>query len=360
VPGLPSETFIRRHVETLAPGRTVVIARRPAPDGPGRWTTDAPVLWLDELADAWGGEREREAVAAFLSRHGVRAVLAEYLDIWLPFLDVFRVAGVRTVAHAHGYDISQRLRDAWWREEYRALAGADAVVTMSQASRARLLDLGLPAERVHVVPYGVDLPPPRERLPPAEEVHALAVGRLVAKKAPLVTIEAVRRAAAAAPGLRLTLVGDGPLMEEARAAADGLAVDLPGAAGHADVLALMAGADVFCQHSVVDPETGDEEGLPVAVLEAMAHGLPVASTCHGGIPEAVAEGVSGFLVDEGDVEGMAQRLAQLAGDPALRAQMGAAGRRIAEARFTADGERDALLALLDLPSGKARPRVGDL
>src|SRR4051794_29098136 len=117
--GLPSETFIRRHVERLAPGRTVVISRRPAPAGPGRWDGGCPVLWLDEVGDAWGGEAERDALASFLAEHGVRSVLAEYLDIWLPFLDVFAGAGARTVVHAHGYDVSARLRDPHWRAEYQ-------------------------------------------------------------------------------------------------------------------------------------------------------------------------------------------------------------------------------------------------
>src|SRR3954468_8765009 len=87
--GAPSETFIRRHVERLAPGRTVVISRRPAPAGPGCWQHDGPVLWLDELVGGGGGQHERHAVASFLREHDVGSVLAEYLDIWLPFLDVF-------------------------------------------------------------------------------------------------------------------------------------------------------------------------------------------------------------------------------------------------------------------------------
>src|SRR4051794_36516731 len=116
---------------------------------------------------------------------------------------------------------------------------------------------------------------------------------------------------------------------------------------HQEVLRRMRVADVFCQHSIVDPETGDEEGLPVAILEAMVHGLPVVSTRHAGIPDAVADGVSGFLVEEGDVAGMARHLARLAADPALRSRMGRAGRRIVEARFTWPVERDALRGMLD-------------
>src|SRR3954469_23580008 len=203
--GLASETFIRRHVERLAPGRTVVISRRPPPEGPGRWTAGVPVLWLDELADAWGGEREQAAVRDFLRAHDVGAVLAEYLDVWLPFLECFTASGARTVAHAHGYDVSMRLRDEHWRSEYLALAGVDAVVTMSEPSRRRLLDLGLPADRLEVVPYGVDLPLLARPRPRPGEAEGGVVCRPWAKKAPVATIDAFRTASAGHPGLTLDL-----------------------------------------------------------------------------------------------------------------------------------------------------------
>jgi colanic acid/amylovoran biosynthesis glycosyltransferase len=340
VVGQPSESFLRRHVTELLPGRTVVIARRAAPPGQGTWSTDLPTLWLDALLDEWGGEAEQAAIRDFLDEHGVQAVLAEYLDMWLPFLPTFGQAGVRCVAHAHGYDVSVRLREDYWRSAYLAYRDAADVVTLSEISRTRLIDLGLAPEQVHVVPYGVDAPPASPR-PDRDEVHVLAVGRLVGKKSPLTTMEACRRA-----GARLTVIGDGPLKEAMEHAAEGLAVELRGAQPHESVLAAMREADVFAQHSITDPETGDEEGLPVAILEAMAHGLPVVSTRHAGIPEAVLEDVTGFLVDEGDVDAMAHRIVALAKDPDLRHQFGAAGRQRVQDRFSWAAERASLLSVL--------------
>ena len=83
----------------------------------------------------------------------------------------------------------------------------------------------------------------------------------------------------------------------------------------------MNGADVFVQHSITDSHTGDQEGLPVAVLEAMASGLPVVATRHAGIPEAVVEGETGYLVEEGDIGAMAGHIARLAEDHTLRSKM---------------------------------------
>lgn len=338
VPGLASETFIRRHVEGLAPA--AIVARRPA--GPAVWETGLPTLWLDELAAEWGGEAERRAVRSFLDAHGVTAVLAEYLDVWVDVLPALLAGDRRVVAHGHGYDVTMRLRDPWWRERYREWERASAVVTMSQVSRERLeREARL---RAHVVPYGVPVREAAPRHRPRDRVRCLMTGRLVAKKAPHLSARAFALAAAEDPRLHLTVVGEGPLralLEEVAAP-----IDLLGALPNHRVLELMGGHDVFLQHSVVDPETGDEEGLPVAILEAMAHGLPVVATRHAGIPEAVVDGETGLLVGEGDVDGMAAAIARLAADPDERARMGLAGWERARGWFSIESEIAALREIL--------------
>ncbi len=351
--GMASETFIRRHATELAPGETVVIARRRAPEAERAWDVDGPVLLLDDLVDEWGDERERSAVAAFVSEHGVRSVLTEFLDVWAPFVATLRASGARCVAHGHGYDVTMRLRDPWWRSEYSAYAGFDRVVTMSQISCERLVtEVGLPADRVIAVPYGVDVPRTPAMRTQSRTVQCLAVGRMVAKKAPQQTASAFAQAAGLDPALRLTMVGDGPLLGEVRELVERLGIgdriDLVGAQDNPRVLELMEASDIFVQHSVVDPDTGDEEGMPVAILEAMARSLPVVSTRHAGIPEAVEDEGSGLLVDEGDVAGMATAIGRLAEDPQLRVRMGARGYEIARSRFSWEAERAALRTELGL------------
>src|SRR5262249_44849517 len=85
---------------------------------------------------------------------------------------------------------------------------------------------------------------------------------------------------------------------------------------------LLHECGIFVQHSLTNPDTGDEEGLPAAIQEAMAHGMAVVSTRHAGIPEAVIKGETGLLVEEGDVEGMATAFLNV---PATAARMGNAG-----------------------------------
>lgn len=367
--GAHSETFIRRHMTDLLPGRTVVIAGSASGPYGGHWSVDVPTLLLDRLAPpstptrllralrrGLGRKRIDSAVDAarwFLKQQRVEVALGEYLDLSLPWLPIAAEAGLRFFAYALGYDISLRLREPGWKESYLRFNDASGVFTVSAAARARLIGLGLRPDKVHVVPLGVDVPTsPVVRVERQSELRCLAVGRMVPKKAPILTLDAFRRAAEVCPELRLDFVGGGELLASARHFVHtfGLerAVTLHGEAAFDLVRELLARADLFLQHSMVDPLTGDEEGMPVAILEAMAAGLPVISTRHAGIPEAVEDEVTGRLVDEGDTRGMADAIVSLARDGEARARLGAAGWRRAGERFSWERLRPELLRIMGL------------
>jgi glycosyltransferase involved in cell wall biosynthesis len=149
------------------------------------------------------------------------------------------------------------------------------------------------------------------------------------------------------------MIGDGPLRDrcEATIAELGLGgrVTLLLAQDNDAVVELLQQASVFAQHSVI-AANGDTEGLPVAILEAMASGLPVVSTVHAGIPEAVEHGTTGILVAELDIRGMAEAIAALLDDPGRAETMGRAGRARVLQNFTIDHTRDRLRAIMGLPS----------
>ena len=165
------------------------------------------------------------------------------------------------------------------------------------------------------------------------------------------TILAFARVASAIQDARLDIIGDGSLEGECRKLIESLdltdRVTLHGARHSDFVLALLKEASVFAQHSVTAPD-GDMEGLPVSVLEAMACGLPVVSTRHSGIPEAVEEGRTGLLVEEHDVEGMAEAILGLLKDPQRAAAMGRAGRERILSHFTRERSRDRLREILGI------------
>ena len=365
--GVSIATFIRRHATQLLPGRTAVagVTSPGAREAGLDWNPSGPMLDLSPpagdrarlflaLARRLGGRPEEASVRRFLARHGVQVVMSEYLDFSLQWLEPARRSGARFFAHAHGRDVSGRLTDPHWREAYRRYNDSAGVVTINQPSREALLELGLAPEKVHLVHYCVDIPAAAPRYPEEEESSCLAVGRLVPQKAPILLLDAFRRAAECCPRLRLDYVGGGPLLPavEQYVRAFGLAdrVHLHGWQSNAFVRARMRKAAIFVQHSMTDPHNGDQEGLPVAILEAMAEGLPVVSTVHAGIPEAVEEGITGYLVPAGDSAAMADRIAALARDPNARRRLGLAGHARAQQHFTWERERADLLRILGLES----------
>ena len=361
--GARSETFIRRHMQSLLPNHTVVIVAADRSDS-GDWRVDCPVLvmnWLSEDEDKNCNIRPAKpltanapwlAVKQFLQAHQVQVMMGEYLNLCFPWIQIAQELNIPFFGHAHGYDVSHKLRDVQWQQKYLHYNQTGGIIAMSQTSQKRLLRLGLHPDRVHVVPYGVDVPAMPLKKTQQATIRCLAVGRMVEKKAPLKTLEAFRQATEVCSTLRLDYIGAGQLLPAAQAFVKQFNLEnqvcLHGGQPNTVVKQLMEKADIFVQHSITVPESGDEEGLPVAILEAMAHSLPVVSTHHAGIPEAVADGSTGYLVDEGDVGGMASCLIELARDSDLRQHMGIAGWSRAKAHFSWEREQKDLLKILGL------------
>lgn len=372
-----SETFIKRHMFELLPERTVVVCSFVDPDD-CCWKAPGPALVrgtrlqyklrrlfyqrIDPIRTRAGlGINEfgmwQRKVRQFLSRHNVRAVLGEYLDTSHVYLQTTKALDMRFIVHGHGYDISKLIKNPKWRRRYRDYNDSTGVVTINSVSKTRLTQCGIAPDKVHIVPYGVDVPLqyPSTRdggVSIDQEVRCIAVGRLVAKKAPVLLLESFAMACRVRPDLRLDVVGDGPLWEVVSELIDrqGIAdrVIMHGRKPNEFVRNLFASADIFLQHSITDPQTGDEEGLPVAILEAMAQGLPVISTRHAGIPDEVIDGETGYLVEETDTRAMADRIVRLSENRAARIEMGRAGWWRAKECFSWDNEKRRLLRLLEL------------
>jgi len=364
--GARSETFIRRHMRDLLPGATAVAARVALPDSmPVDWTVGEPLLDLTPLvaarlrgqvvqatAQALGFRLDRMLMKRFLRRHGVRVILGEYLDFTLQWFEVAQDLGIPLFGHGHGYDVSSLLREARWRTEYLRYNQAGGVITISRSSREELVRIGVDPAKVHVVPCGADAGAEPVRRPERGEIVCVAVGRMCPQKAPILLLDSFRRAAEQRPRLRLEYIGGGPMFGAARdfvhALRLGDRVTLHNGQPNEVVLGALARADIFLQHSITDPETGDQEGLPVAILEAMARGLPVVSTLHAAIPEQVLDAESGYLVEPGDTVAMAERIVALADDGQLRSRMGLAAWKRVKEHFSWERERAQLLSILGL------------
>jgi glycosyltransferase involved in cell wall biosynthesis len=240
--------------------------------------------------------------------------------------------GYSFTAHAHDLYVDR----AMLREKAE---GARFVVTISEFNRALLAEEcgGEVARKVHVVRCGVDVGAfaAAARRSPALPTF-VCVASLREYKGHAVLLEAARLLRARLPELRVVLVGDGELRGaiEARIAADGLAgcVELRGALPHQEIPAVLAEATAMVLPSVTSRD-GQMEGIPVALMEAMAAGVPVVATRLSGIPELVRDGESGLLVPERDAAALAAALERLAGDPALAARLADGGRRAVREGF---------------------------
>jgi colanic acid/amylovoran biosynthesis glycosyltransferase len=249
----------------------------------------------------------------------------------------------------HGRDItvlpSRRGEDVY----ASLLASGDAFLPVNHAFAARLIAMGAEAAKVTVQRAPVraaDIPfhPPHRAV--GEPVRLLCVGRLQEKKGQAVALRAMARLVGEDPGTdyRLTLIGGGGLADSLVQLAAGLGiadrVTFLGPRPHGEILDQLRLAHVFVLPSLTGAD-GDQEGVPVSIMEAMAAGLPVVSTRHSGIPELVADRVTGALANEGDDASLAQAIAWTAAQHARWPQMGAAARRVVEGEFdvTATGPR---------------------
>lgn len=252
-------------------------------------------------------------------------------------LKVLGVEG-KLVVTFHAYDLTATLAHEG-RDVYHGLfQTADLLMPISNHWKKKLIELGCPPEKIAVHRMGVDTeqfrftPPDHRNVAP---IKLLTVSRLVEKKGLEYGIRAVAMVSQRHPewSIQYDIVGEGPLRKRLETTVEELGiyikVNFVGPKTHEEVRDLMMQAHVFLLPSVT-AQNGDQEGIPVVLMEAMAIGLPVLSTLHGGIPELVLDGQSGFLVPERDVHTLAERLEYLIEHPDLWPAMGRAGRRFVE------------------------------
>jgi glycosyltransferase involved in cell wall biosynthesis len=214
------------------------------------------------------------------------------------------------------------------------------VVTISDFNKRFITDMAGDhyADKIQMVHCGVDTilfrPTEAPRRPGVFRI--VSVGRLVEMKGQRHLVEACRLLNERGIPFECAIIGAGPLegalrRQIAEAGLEGR-VQLAGGQARDAVLARVREADVVVQPSVITPG-GRMEGIPVALMEALACERAVIATRVSGIPELVHDGVSGLLVEAGDAIALAEALARLKHDPELRARLGAAGRRTVLAEF---------------------------
>ncbi len=232
------------------------------------------------------------------------------------------------VVSFHGMDIMLRDEETGYNDRLRDLLQTlPMVLARSDSLADRLADLGCDRAKIRINRTGVPMdgfPFEQRSTPPGGAWRLVQASRFIEKKGLDVTLAAFAAFHSVHPESELILAGDGPLEGHLRAQASHLgvagAVTFAGFQSQESLSRLFRTSHVFV-HPSQTTKLGDQEGVPNAMLEAMATGLPVVATCHGGIPEAVTDGSDGILVPERDTAALTAALLRLADDPALYARM---------------------------------------
>ncbi len=241
----------------------------------------------------------------------------------------------------HGADVLVDMqKPAYRRATEEMLSLVRLVLVRSASLRQAVIDLGCAPEKIEIQRAGIPLAdfPFHERSIPGEgQWQLLQAGRLIEKKGLKTTLRAFARFQKEFPAARLTIAGEGPQLEElqslARELQIGSAVDFAGFVSQEELRELLYSSHIFLHPSETGRD-GNQEGVPNSMLEAMASGLPVFATRHGGIPEAVENNVSGILVNERDHRALGDALIDCAKDPARLAAMGCAASESVAKKFS--------------------------
>ena len=238
------------------------------------------------------------------------------------YLGMLEEWGGPWVVSFHGVDVARKVDDAEHLQGLQQVfEKAELVMARSDSLLVRLKELGCPSHKLRLnrTPIPLDHLVASRRTPPQNgQWRIVQACRLIAKKGILTAIEAMKRVVQAHPGTQYLLCGTGPQEEKIRSAivTAGLedSVKLLGWLDQAQLVAEYQRAHLFLHPSELTKES-DQEGIPNSMLEAMATGLPVVATRHGGIPEAVTDGKDGLLVSEHSPNQLAGAILALLNDP---------------------------------------------
>lgn len=264
--------------------------------------------------------------------------------------DIGAIKG-KLVTSFRGFDIS------WYVQEYgeqvynELFKKGDFFLSNCEHFRQRVINLGCDEKKIFVLGSGIDCQRFffKPRFPASDgKVRIVTTGRLVEKKGIAYSIRAVAKLAKTHPNIEYNIVGDGPLKTEFQNLIEELNVSdqikLLGWKNQQELIEILDKSHIFVATSVT-AEDGNQDAPVNTLKEAMAMGLPVIGTRHGGIPELIEDGVSGFLVPERDVEALAKKIADLSEHPEVWQKMGQAGRAYVKRYYDTNKLNDQLVQI---------------
>ncbi len=283
---------------------------------------------------------EYKALVSILNRRGADLMHIYFGHTGVHLLPFIRAWDRPAVVSFHGADVAIKQEIENYPRKLQVLFDSVPVVLARSESLARrLVKFGCAPEKIRINRTGIPLDEfsfVRRELPRDGAMRVLQACRLIDKKGVASAIEAFSIFAKRFPKAEFTIAGKGPLQPELQILAQRLGVasrvHFCGFLGQPDLRDLYGRSHLFIHPSEMTPDK-NQEGVPNSILEAMATGLPVIATRHGGIPEAVTDQVSGFLSDERDSKNMARSMIALANSPDLYARCSRAARSAVAENF---------------------------
>jgi glycosyltransferase involved in cell wall biosynthesis len=324
-----------------------------------------PMDHIEKLPLLYDESELREPLHRLKSKYDIALIHAHFGPSGIYGLKLKKILDIPLVTSFHGWDISALLRDNYYVRQYKDLfKEGDIFTATSKYMVQQLTDAGCPQDKIRELHVGINVSefPFTERNQPERGRETfLTVGRLVEKKGMDDAIRAFAIVNRNYPETKLMAMGDGPLRhdleEQVRALGLEGKITFKGACAHADVREQMQTSHIFILASKT-ARNGDKEGTTVVTKEALASGMPVVVTKHAGIPEVVTDGVSGFLVEEGNYQEMARKMIYLIEHPQLWRQMAWAGRRHVETEYNIVTVTNQLESLYEEAVASARKRGG--
>jgi colanic acid/amylovoran biosynthesis glycosyltransferase len=302
-------------------------------------------FWFRQLRDApWQiSDRELRALQDILSKSNARLLHICFGQIAVHLLPLIRLWKKPSIVSFHGADVTVDMNKPAYREATRQMLNAvELVLVRSDSLRRAVIRLGCDEGKIEIQRTGIPLDEFsfRERNFPTRsgggEWRFVQAGRLIEKKGLPVTLRAFAVFLHQYPNAKLTIAGEGPLFGQlqnlARELNVGGRISFTGFVSQEQLREIYYASHIFLHPSQIGHD-GNQEGIPNSMLEAMASGLPVFATEHGGIPEAIENGVSGVLVPERNHEKLADALLDAAKDPGFLSRIALSGAEIVRENF---------------------------
>ena len=299
-------------------------------------------FWFRQLRDKpWQiSHGEVSELLSVLSETRARLLHIYFGHIGVHLLPLIRAWTNPSIVSFHGADVMVDMNKPAYREAtLQMLDAVSLILVRSESLRRALVDLGSDPEKIEIQRTGIPLEefPFRERAVAKNgEWRVVQAGRLIEKKGLPVTLRAFSAFLKQHPNATLTIAGEGPLLPDLQKFARELGiahrVSFTGFVSQEQLREIYYRSHIFLHPSQTGRD-GNQEGIPNSMLEAMATGLPVFATDHGGIPEAIENGVSGVLVPERNDEALARALLNAAQDPGLLSRIAHAGAEAVRQNF---------------------------